>query len=161
MPEPIQTITRALLEATVERARQSPRLRTNYNFHADDAANPHRFLNAFIRGTYVTPHRHATPPKSEAFLVLTGRLALLVFDDQGEITGSYHMGEGDLLGMDIAPGIWHSLVALSDSSVTYEVKPGPYTAMTDKEFAPFAPREGDPHAPSYLARLVARAQAAE
>jgi len=38
--------------------------------------------------------------------------------------------------------------------VCYEVKPGPYLQANDKEFAPWAPREGDPDAARYLEELV-------
>jgi hypothetical protein len=47
------------------------------------------------------------------------------------------------------------VAALSETAVCFEVKAGPYDAATDKEFAPWAPREGDPSAPEYLAKLLA------
>ncbi|HEY5956612.1 MAG TPA: WbuC family cupin fold metalloprotein [Polyangiaceae bacterium] len=159
MREPIQLITTALLDATIERARGSERRRINHNFHADDAANPHRFLNALIRGTYVTPHRHVTPPKHESFLVLTGQVAFFLFDADGNISNCYRMCETGVRGIDLAPGIWHSMAALSESAVIYEVKPGPYAPASDKDFAPFAPREGDASATEYLKRLMEFAEA--
>jgi cupin fold WbuC family metalloprotein len=161
MREPIQLITTALLESTLERARNTARLRTNHNFHAGDADNPHRFLNALIRGTYVTPHRHITPPKHESFLVLTGKVAFFVFDENGNVSNCYHLGEAGLLGVDLAPGIWHSMAALSDAAVIYEVKAGPYVPVSDKDFAPFAPREGDEQATSYLKGLMEFAESAQ
>jgi hypothetical protein len=44
---------------------------------------------------------------------------------------------------------------LSDHVVCFEVKPGPYSAANDKDFAPWAPREGDTGAATYLAALLA------
>lgn len=161
MPEPVQLITRELLDATVERAMQSPRLRTNHNFHANDEANPHRFLNALVRGTYVTPHRHVSPPKPEAFLVLTGTVAFFIFDDRGVVTHCYRLGDDGLFGIDVEPGIWHSMAALSDTAVIYEVKPGPYAPSSDKDFAPFAPREGDEAARDFLVGLLEHAERAK
>ena len=156
MPEGrIQTIDGALLRNLMERARQSPRLRTNHNFHATMEENPHRFLNVMVRGTYVTPHRHLDPPKSESFLVLAGEIAFFTFDDAGVVTSTHILGR-DAIGIDIDPGIWHSLAVLSGEAVCYEVKPGPYSAANDKDFAPWAPREGDPAAAAYLEGLLAR-----
>jgi hypothetical protein len=43
---------------------------------------------------------------------------------------------------------------LTEHVVCYEVKPGPYSAASDKDFAPWAPREGDPTAKAYLEMLV-------
>ena len=47
----IQPITRDLFQTLIERARQSPRLRINHNFHGSMEDNPHRFLNVMPRGT--------------------------------------------------------------------------------------------------------------
>jgi cupin fold WbuC family metalloprotein len=157
MREPVQLVTRSLLDTTIARAKQSPRLRMNHNFHADDESNPHRFLNALLRGTYVAPHRHVTPPKPEVFLALTGKLAFFIFDDLGSITQCYHLGGDGILGVDVEPGVWHSMAVLSESCVIYEVKPGPYSPISDKDFAPFAPREGDTAVARYLDKLVERA----
>lgn len=154
MSEPIQLITSGLLERTIERARSSPRLRMNHNFHASDDANLHRFLNALVRGTYITPHRHATPPKPESFLVLNGRVAFFIFDEDGKISQCHRLGEDGLIGVDIPAGTWHSMAVLSEIAVIYEVKPGPYVPTSDKDFAPFAPREGDAKAGDYLNRLL-------
>jgi cupin fold WbuC family metalloprotein len=82
---PLQVLDSALFASLIERARQSPRLRTNHNFHSSMEDNPHRFLNVMVRGTYITPHRHCNPPKSESFLVLEGELAFFTFDDAGQI----------------------------------------------------------------------------
>jgi cupin fold WbuC family metalloprotein len=154
----IQLIDSTLLEAVTERARKSPRLRMNHNFHRDAADNPHRFLNALIRGTYSAPHRHLLPPKAESFVALAGEVAVFLFDDSGAVTGCHVLGHDGLLGIDIPAGTWHSVAAISESAVCFEVKPGPYELSNDKEFAPFAPREGDPNAPAYLEQLLGSVQ---
>ncbi|HWQ53491.1 MAG TPA: WbuC family cupin fold metalloprotein [Bryobacteraceae bacterium] len=153
----IQVIDRALLARVLEQARHSPRRRVNYNLHRTPAEDPNRFLNVMLEGTYVAPHRHLTVPKPELFLVLEGRVALFTFDDGGAVTGNYLIGAGTpeaAVGIDIAPGIWHSLAVLSPHAILLEVKPGRYDAATDKQFAPWAPREGDADAADYLVRLV-------
>jgi cupin fold WbuC family metalloprotein len=152
----IQLLDSALVQSLVERARQSPRRRVNYNFHARMEDNPHRFLNVMLRGTYIAPHRHLDPPKSESFLVLEGELAFFTFDDSGRILSSHRLG-GEVTGIDIPPGVWHTLAVLSAHAVCYEVKPGPYAAASDKEFAPWAPREGDAGVAEYLEELVRKA----
>jgi cupin fold WbuC family metalloprotein len=149
----VQLIDRDLVERTIENARTSPRLRKNHNFHESDEANPHRFLNAICRGSYCVPHRHVSPPKAESFLVLSGALRLVLFDDAGTPTHWYRLGEGGIYGIDVAPGLWHTVLALSDVAVCYEVKAGPYVPLSDKDFAPWAPREGAPDAATYLDRL--------
>jgi cupin fold WbuC family metalloprotein len=153
--DPVQLMSPALFERVLAEARQSPRRRMNFNFHATLEENPSRLLNVLLRGTYIRPHRHSDPPKAESFVVLEGRIAILIFDDSGRIERRNALGRGDqALGVDIAPGIWHTAAALSDHAVCFEVKPGPYVQAVDKEFAPWAPREGDPRCAQYLETLL-------
>ena len=154
----IQRLDSALLDEVTERALTSARRRTNHNFHASAADNPHRFLNALAKGTYCPPHRHSSPPKSEAFLVLRGKVALFVFDDTGKVIETHVLGEGGLLGVDVPAGVWHCIAVLSDTAVCYEVKPGPWDPASDKQLAPWAPAEGDPTVDAYLNSLLSELQ---
>jgi cupin fold WbuC family metalloprotein len=154
MRSPVQVIEASAFGTLVEQARHSPRLRTNFNFHASSEENPQRFLNVLVKGTYVRPHRHLHPPKSESFLILEGELALFTFDDSGGMLTTTVLGRKAVIGVDIAPGTWHTLAAVSPHAIIFEVKPGPYDATTDKDFAPWAPQEGDLRAAAYIADLV-------
>jgi cupin fold WbuC family metalloprotein len=156
----IQLIDPALYRSLIERARKSPRLRINHNFHSSMEDNPHRFLNVMLKGTYIAPHRHLDPPKSESFLVLEGEIAFFTFDDAGRIVGTHILGR-DAVGIDAPPGVWHTLVPLTDHAICYEVKPGPYVAATDKEFAAWAPAEGDAAAGEYVQTLLRECRADE
>ena len=130
----------------------------NHNFHSGPEDNPHRFLNVLLKGTYIRPHRHLDPPKPEAFLVLEGAADVIVFDDNGNITDRYRLGsetpEGRLWGVDIEPGVWHTILPRSERAVCFEVKPGPWQPATDKEFAAWAPDENDPGAAAYCKALL-------
>src|SRR5262249_53976449 len=106
------------------KARQSPRRRMNYNFHAGPEGNPHRFLNLLLENTYVAPHRHLRPPKAESFLVLEGRIAMFCFGDDGSVRSRHLLGHGDAaeaVGIDLPAGVWHSLTAVTPYAVCYEV----------------------------------------
>lgn len=144
-PQPsVQLIHGALWNQVLEDARKSLRRRKNYNFHTSMEDNPHRFLNVMLRDTYITPHRHLYPPKAESFLVLEGRIAFFILDDAGELVRTDILDATDAAfarGIDIAPGIWHTMIVLSEHAVCFEVKPGPYQPSDDKEFADWAPLE--------------------
>jgi cupin fold WbuC family metalloprotein len=156
----VQLISDALFDAVAARAASSPRRRMNHNFHSGPADNPHRFLNVLLRETYVRPHRHWTPPKSESFVVLEGIAEVILFDEQGVITARYRLGadspEGYLWGVDIPPGVWHTILPRTARAVCFEVKPGPWEPATDKEFAAWAPPENDPDAAAYCKSLLER-----
>lgn len=156
MPE-VQLITAKLMEEVRRKAELSARRRMNHNFHGSDGENPHRFLNVMLRGTYVRPHRHAAPAKAESWVVLEGAVKLYTFDDSGRVSGAWVLEHGgEQVGIDLAAGVWHTVAVLSECATVFEVKPGPYDAATDKEFAAWAPAEGSPEAAGYLERLLAR-----
>ncbi len=163
MSDTVQLLNTDLIQQILIAAQRSDRGRMNHNFHPDAASNPHRFLNVMCRGTYVTPHRHLQPPKSESFVILHGEVLFLLFDNDGRVTESYVLRGVDRgvgpFGIDIAAGLWHSLAVLTDHTVCYEVKAGPWDPATDKEFAPWAPSEGDSACSEYLAQLLAKHRA--
>ncbi|MBE7439898.1 MAG: WbuC family cupin fold metalloprotein [Spirochaetales bacterium] len=154
----VQLIENDLLVRLVQEARQKERLRTNHNFHQDLSENPNRFLNVMIQGTYIAPHHHSDPPKSESFVMLEGEVAFFLFEKDGRICDRYDLSAapGSLLrGIDIGPGIYHSIVVLSPHAICFEVKPGPYAAVNDKAFASWAPRENEPGIETYVQSLLA------
>lgn len=154
----VQLISSPMFDNVAARAERSPRLRMNYNFHSGPEDNPHRFLNVLLQGTYIRPHRHLAPPKSESFLVLEGIAEVILFDDEGTITARHQLGgqaaEQRVWGIDIPPGLWHTIMARTPRVVCYEVKPGPWIPGTDKEFAEWAPAEDDPAASAYCSKLL-------
>jgi cupin fold WbuC family metalloprotein len=161
---PVQTIDSALLDELLQRARQAPRRRAILRLHDGDWEHAHRMLNALTVGTYVRPHRHEDAHKGEGFILLRGKIALLIFTDPGGIDFersrllSTSLG---CFGMDIPPGCWHSLVALEDS-VIYEVKGQPaggYIQAQDKDFAQWSPEEDSPEAEEYCGSLYEAARA--
>jgi cupin fold WbuC family metalloprotein len=154
----VKLIPGSLFDTVTALAEASPRLRMNHNFHSGPDDNPHRFLNVLLSGTYIRPHRHLDPPKSESFLVLEGRADVILFDEDGRVTARHQLGaespEGRLWGIDIPPGVWHTIVARTTRVVCFEVKPGPWVASNDKEFASWAPAENDSDAAAYCKTLL-------
>jgi cupin fold WbuC family metalloprotein len=154
----VQLISENLFDTIAGLASSSLRRRMNHNFHSSATDNPHRFLNILLKGTYIRPHRHLNPPKPETFLVLEGVADVLVFADDGLITGRYRLGgppsENHLWGVDLAPGVWHTIIPRTERAVCFEVKPGPWIPADDKEFAGWAPPEGDKSVEAYCRLLL-------
>jgi cupin fold WbuC family metalloprotein len=152
----IRYIDAALLDAVSAEAKASPRRRKNRNFHTSDADTGHRLLNAIEPGSYIMPHRHLDPNKSETMVVLRGILGLIIFNDAGEILETAKLGgTGAALGIDIPYGVWHTVFALAPDTVFLEAKAGPYQPLTPAEKAPWAPAEGTAKAAECLENWVA------
>ena len=135
------------LQSLAGEAAASDRLRANRNLHGALDEPAQRMLKALEPGTYVRPHRHTDPPKWELFVALAGAAACLTFDDTGTVTERREIAaEGPLLGLEIAAGTWHTLVALEPGTVLFELKEGPYRPLADRDVAAWAPAEGAPGA---------------
>lgn len=143
------------LASLSNQAAASERLRRNLNLHEAYDDPVQRLCNAMEPGTYVRPHRHTEPGKWELFIVLSGSLAVLSFSPQGAVTERVELdADGPVRGIEIPPGTWHTLVSLAPGTVAFEVKPGPYAPLQDKDFAPWAPGEGEPGTRAFLDWLL-------
>lgn len=152
MPLPqIQCLDQELFDTVAAEARRSPRLRRNHNLHAEPEL-VQRFLNVMQPGTYVRPHRHLRPTPGEGFecfVVLQGAMGLLLLDPQGEVIQQVRLdAQGPVRGVELAEGIFHTLVALAPDTVMFEIKQGPYQPARDKDFLPAFPPEGTAEARS-------------
>ncbi len=109
-------------------------------------------------GTYIQPHKHEDPDRFEVFLALRGRFVVFTFDEEGNIADHVILdpGEGNY-GVEIPARTYHSLMSLEKGSVAYEVKEGPYLPFSAKNFAPWAPAEGDDGVEAYMKHLLREA----
>jgi cupin fold WbuC family metalloprotein len=108
-------------------AKESPRLRMNYNFHSSLQDKCHRMLNAVEPGTVIPIHRH--PTKDESFVVLRGKVRCTTYKDDGSVIESVVLCvEEGRYGVDIPKGVWHTLESLESGSVVFECKEGPFVA---------------------------------
>lgn len=129
--------------AVFQEAAHSPRRRKNYNLHKlEDTVQ--RFMNAMMPFSYVRPHRHLHPPKTETFVLLLGKMWVLLFDNSGRVIEAILLDGKHIIATDIAPGCWHTIIPLT-KCLTFEAKPGPYDPSTDKEFASWAPTDEESH----------------
>ena len=120
----MKIIDEHLLNEVQIKAKDSPRLRMNYNFHGSLEDKCHRFLNAVEPGTVVEIHRH--PTKDESFVLLRGKVRVTTHNDDGTIKESVVLNPQEgLYGVDIPKNTWHTIEAM-ESSVIFEVKEGPF-----------------------------------
>ena len=151
-------INEDLLTQVTIKANASPRRRMNLNFHPQLDDPLQRMLNCLEPGTYIQPHKHEDPDKCEAFILLRGKVLVVEFDSEGHVTSHALLEAGTgTYGAEIAPRIFHCIIALEPGSVVYEVKNGPYSPLDDKNFAPWAPKESmEGGCQAYLEGLVKR-----
>lgn len=147
----------SLVEISRLLAEKNDRGRAIIRIH-DDGQEMHLMINTIGTDSYVVPHRHNQPTKSETFRILQGSLGVLLFDDEGEIKDIIILSADSLDErkiVTIRSGIWHTVVPLTDSATIIEGKrhDGGYDPKTDKEFPSWAPLENDPNAENYARYL--------
>lgn len=122
------------LEKLLAAAKESPRLRQNYDLRNSESDGSQRMLNALMPETEVPVHRHETT--AETVICLTGRLEVILMEKLPDEMGlecyrvlSEHLlcpAEGKY-GMQIPAGTWHTVEAI-EPSVIFEAKVGAYKA---------------------------------
>ena len=121
----MKIIDEQLLDEVSRQAKESPRLRMNYNFHQSLDDKCHRMLNAVEPGTELPIHKH--PTKDESFVILRGKVRVTTHNDGGSIIEDVVLSqENGNYGVDIPKNVWHKLESLEPGSVIFECKEGPF-----------------------------------
>jgi cupin fold WbuC family metalloprotein len=121
----MKIIDEQLMNSVTEQAKESPRMRMNYNFHQSLDDKCHRFLNALEPDTVVPIHHHVT--KDETFVLLRGKVCVSTYNDDGEVIEQVVLShENGRYGVDIPKNTWHGVECLESGSVIFEVKEGPF-----------------------------------
>ena len=124
----ILEINKGLLEELFEQAKESSRLRMNYDLRTSSADTSQRMLNALLPGTEVAIHRHEET--AETVVCLCGRLEEMIYEKMPD--GTFKEVSRNLLcpsegkyGIQIPVGAWHTIQVL-EPSVIFEAKDGAY-----------------------------------
>ena len=140
----MKIIDDSLLDEESVKAKASPRLRKNYNFHQSLDELCHRFLNVLEPGTRVPIHRHLKT--SESVICLEGCLDWVFYEELPNMDagGPIHDGENaadetcfaevarfrvcpreKIFGIQVPLGAWHS-IEVHEPSTIFEAKDGKY-----------------------------------
>lgn len=122
----------AILDELTAQAKASWRLRMNLDLRNTPEDQSQRMLNALEPGTVMPIHRHRHT--SETVVVLRGKVKWLYYNDKGELTDTILVeAGGDICGLSVPMGQWHSLECLESGSVILECKDGAWEAMKEED----------------------------
>lgn len=104
-------INKELLGKLFEQAKNTPRLRQNYDLRTTANDNSQRMLNALLPGTNVPVHRH--PDSTENVFLLCGKLVEVLYDEDGNEKERIHLDPtiGNY-GCVVPQGVWHTVDVL-------------------------------------------------
>ena len=122
-------INKELVESLFDQAKDSPRMRQNFDLRTSSADTSQRMLNALLPGTEVPIHRHEET--TETVVCLCGRLEEIIYEKETDDAPFKELSryllcpaEG-LYGMQIPIGAWHTIRVI-EPSVIFEAKDGAY-----------------------------------
>jgi len=137
------------------KAKNSPKLRHAKILHKPGALFNMAF-NFLLSGSYMRPHTHPSEEKVEEITILEGKIAVIFFDDKGNVTQTTILEIPGSKSIRVPAFTWHTYVILSDKATTYETMNGVYDPKTWKDFARWAPKEDAPESATYLKELKER-----
>ena len=125
-------LDRKLFDSVTSEAKQSQRLRMNFDMRNSSADGSQRMLNAIEPGTILPIHRHKK--SSETCIILRGAAEEIFYDEHGNETERVYLEPaGDCCGVNIEVGRWHKIVALKPGIVIFEAKDGAYEPTTPND----------------------------
>lgn len=114
-------IDKELFNEIAKKAAESPRLRINYDLRNDENEQSQRMLNVLLPGTKSAIHRYNDT--AETVLCIQGECIERYYDNEGNETEVFHFAAGgELVGLQIPAGQYHSLEAMDEMSVIIEFK---------------------------------------
>lgn len=128
----MKIIDSELLDGICKQAKENPRLRMNYNLHTELDEPVQRLLNALEPGTEIPIHRHRH--SDETYLVMRGSLFVILFDENKKLLNKVLLDPKEgTYGVSVPAGQWHSIEVLESDTVIFEIKEGPYMALTSED----------------------------
>ena len=140
----MQIINQEFMDKLSEKAKASERGRAHFNLHKSLDEDIHRLCMGAEPGTYIRPHRHLACDKWELFIILRGKIVVLIFADDGTLLKRVEMAAGgDNCAIEIPADSWHAFSSLQSDSIVMEVKHGPYEPPVEEDWLPGTPAEGE------------------
>lgn len=125
----LQILDKTLIDATSAKAKESPRLRMNYNFHPSLDDKVQRLINCMEPETKVEIHHH---PVDEMLIVIRGAIKAILVDDEKNIIDAKIIRPADgVYGVQLPKNVWHTIECLEPDTCVFEVKEGPFVSHKD------------------------------
>lgn len=117
----------SVIEEVKSLAKRSLLRRARLNLHHNSDNLVQEMIIVLCKDTLIKPHRHQN--KTESLHVIEGRAGIFFFDDKGDVTRKFCIGDvhsGIPILYRISSPDWHTVVPLDDIVVMHEVAEGPF-----------------------------------
>ena len=125
-----------LISSAAKHCKKEARLCT----HLSPENQLHEMIIVHSKGNYVPPHKHFN--KVESFHLIDGQLAIVIFNEKGEIKQVIQLSDKKDIYYRLQKSMYHTVVPLSEYVVYHEVTDGPFL-IDEKHEATWAPMKND------------------
>lgn len=112
------------IDKLIDLAAATPNQLARLCLHPSPDCMEHQMLIAMSRTAPYPIHCH--PAKNEAVLPVLGEALHLTYDADGLVVSENRLGRGSSIYLSTLAGVWHSMNAVTDWFVYWEMAPGPF-----------------------------------
>lgn len=116
-------IDNKVLEQLIQDSRINGRKRSHVLLHNKTEDTIQSLLFALQPSTKIGVHRHFNP--TETICCLKGSMAVIMYDEKGNISSVRKLNINNPV-FKFRPSRWHSYICLSEDTIGWEIKEGPY-----------------------------------
>ena len=117
-----------VLGSLIAEAKQSSRLRKNFNLHESLAVPVQRMFNAIEPSSIIPIARHRNT--DETIIIIKGKLRVTTYNDVKEVIEDIVLdARNGVYACHILKGVWHKAQSLESGTIIFEVKQGPYQPL--------------------------------
>ena len=119
----MKIIDHQLIVEISKMAKKSVEKKVHYPLPSTDKSNLYRALIGFEPGAFVQPHKHPSNVFSELLFLVQGECLLITFHENGSVRDGILLStDNNIVGVDVDPTVYHTLLPLKVSTVLLEVK---------------------------------------
>lgn len=135
-------VTAKLIKELKKVAKNSGHKNVRLCLHESPQALFHNMVILEKKGRYYPPHKHLE--KGETFHIIEGKMAVFIFDVQGNILDASILSPKGNFIYRVGVDMYHAVMPLSDVVIYHEAKPGPFLGDKDSIHPSWAPRSDYP-----------------
>lgn len=134
-------LTQQVIDELIDESRKRGNCDIRLCLHKSSGELFHQMIIVHYCGKYRRPHKHLD--KEEAYHIISGKMAIVLFSNDGLVKDFVVLDESDSFVYRIGKDEWHMALPLSEMVVFHEVKKGPFSRGKENIFAPWAPKGND------------------
>lgn len=135
-------ITNKLLNEMKSISNNNGNMNLRICLHKNSESKFHDMVILERSGTYTPPHKHFD--KEDSLLIIEGKLGIVTYNDDGTVYDYCLLEPNRTLMYKVGIQMYHAVIAMTDTVIYHESKPGPFIYETDSIYPPWGPNIDDP-----------------